>query len=493
MIASGMPRAACLAVAPIATRFRVSSAIVASHVARTHTSPPSAPAALADAVSTVVSALTPDLFAFAQRLVRTPSLPGDEEGAHRIVAAKLQALGLDTRIISSTAEELKTHPAFCDDGISVERRINVVGRWRGRAGATAAPPASTTRATSTTDAADVADAAGAPRSLILNGHLDVVSPGNEALWDASPWSGIIRDGKLYGRGSCDMKSGLAAGIFAIEALQRLGIALRGDVLLESVSGEESGGVGTLTTIVNGYRASAAIVLEPTSLRLGLVQAGALTFRVRIAGRAVHACMKNQGVSAIEKVCRVIAGLNELERERHLTYSNPLYEDPNNVAPISIGTIHGGAWHSTVPDDVVLEGRFGVLPGESIPAAQQAFAHALRRVADDDPWLRDHPPSYEWFEGQFESGETHAGEPIVGALCEAHTAVTGNAPVLHGVTYGSDLRLFTNHAQMPAILYGPGDVLKAHAVNECIDLDEVVQATQVLALMMCGWCGVAGER
>jgi acetylornithine deacetylase len=429
--------------------------------------------ALADTIAAAVTALTPELFAFAQRLVRTPSLPGDEEGAHRIVAAKLQSLGLDTRIISATAEELNTHPAFCDDGIPVERRINVVGRLRG--------------------AATRNGARDAARSLILNGHLDVVSPGNEALWDASPWSGIIRDGRLYGRGSCDMKSGLTAGIFAIETLQRLGLALDGDVLLESVSGEESGGVGTLTTIVNGYRASAAIVLEPTSLRLGLVQAGALTFRVRIAGRAVHACMKNQGVSAIEKVCRVIAGLNELERARHVTYSNPLYEDPNNVAPISIGTIHGGAWHSTVPDDVVLEGRFGVLPGESIPAAQQAFADALRRVADDDPWLRDHPPAFEWFEGQFESGQTNADEPVVGALCGAHKAITGATPVLQGVTYGSDLRLFTNHADMPAILYGPGDVLKAHTVNEFIELDEVVQATKVLALMMCGWCGVAERR
>lgn len=418
------------------------------------------------AIANSVDALEGELFGFAQQLVRTRSLPGEEKAAHALVATKLESMGLDVRVVSSTLQDLENHPAFCDDGIPVEQRVNVVGRWRGHGNDRVAPC----------------------RSLIVNGHLDVVSPGNEALWETSPWSGLIRNGRLFGRGACDMKSGVSAGIFAIAALQRIGIVLDGDVLLECVSGEESGGVGTLSTIVNGYTADAAIILEPTTLKLCPVQSGALTFRLRVAGRSVHACMKNKGVNAIEKVCRLLDAIEALDHERHRAYENPLYGDPTNVAPISIGTIRGGDWHSTVPNEVTVEGRLGVFPNEPLADAKESLARAIRQAGSHDPWLRDHPPQLEWFEGQFESGSTQLDSPILGTLAESHRAVTGRAARIEGVTYGSDLRLFTNHARIPAVLYGPGDVVNAHTVDEFIDLDEVVAATKVLALTISQWCG-----
>jgi acetylornithine deacetylase len=416
-----------------------------------------------------VDTLADDLFAFIQQLVRIPSLPGDEAPAHVLVARKLESLHLDVQMVSSTREALASHPAFCDDGIPVEQRINVVGRWRGRSRDPSGQPHG-------------------PRSLILNGHVDVVSPGNVALWHESPWSGAIRDGKLFGRGACDMKAGLSAAIFAIEAVQRAGVALQQDVLLESVSGEETGGLGTLTTIVNGYRADAAIVLEPTALRVSVVQSGALTFRLRVPGRSVHACMKPLGVSAIAKVPAILEALDSLERQRHAGYHNPLYANPMNVAPISVGTIHGGDWPSTVPGAAVLEGRYGVLPGESLDAARRALSEAVQAAAAADTWLCDHPPVLEWFEGQFESGATDPAEPIVGVLRDAHHEITRRAAVLEGVTYGSDLRLFTNHARMPAVLYGPGNIEQAHAANEWVDLQQVLEGTKVLAVTLHRWCG-----
>lgn len=415
-----------------------------------------------------VNALKDDMFAFAGRLVRTPSLPGEEAAVQALVKDKLDALGLETAIVSTTRADIETHPAFCDDGIPVERRVNVVGRWNG-----------------------IGEGGGkgsSGRSIILNGHVDVVPPGDEALWTDSPWSGRIRDGRLYGRGSCDMKSGLSAAIFAVEALQRLGVRLAGDVLIQSVSGEETGGIGTLSTIASGYKADAAIILEPTALRLCIVQAGALTFRLRVPGLAAHACLKKQGVSAIEKAAVLLRALDELERDRHRGFESPYYEDPESVAPISIGTIHGGDWHSTVPDEAVLEGRYGVLPGESIADARRAFDAALHRAVQDDPWLREHPPMLEWFEGQFESGATSADSPIVGVLAQAHETLTGRPAVLRGVTYGSDLRLFTNHAGVPAVLYGPGRVEDAHTADESIDLAEVTTAAAVVAWTLCQWGG-----
>jgi acetylornithine deacetylase len=413
-------------------------------------------------IAAAVDDLAPDLVAFAQGLVRIPSLPGEEGPAHHYVADKLRTLDLSVDICTSRFDELRDHPAFNDDGLSPDARINVVGRWPG-----------TRQAGS--------------QSLILNGHLDVVSAGNVDLWTRPPFEGAILDGRLYGRGACDMKSGVSAAIFAVQALKRLGRSPGGDVLVQTVSGEESGGIGTLTTIVKGYRADAAIILEPTGLRMSPIQSGALTFRLRVQGRSIHACMKRLGVSAIEKACHLIGRLNAFDRDRHLAHPSAYYPDPLNIAPISIGTLVAGDWHSTVPQEATLEGRCGVFGGESIEAVKQAFAAAVRDACEADEWLRDHPPALEWFEGQFESGATDPDAPIVRELSRCHAAIAREAPDLQGVTYGSDLRLFTNHARVPAVLYGPGDVANAHTVDEFIEIDEVVTATKVLALTIDTWC------
>jgi acetylornithine deacetylase len=422
---------------------------------------------LSSKIAAAVDALCGELIAFLQTLVRTPSLPGQEQRAQQLVADKLRALGLGVDVVSSELDDLKNHPAFCDDGVPFRERLNVIGRWRG---------------------SGEAQSSANPRSLILNGHMDVVPTGSESLWSDSPWSGAIRDGQLYGRGSCDMKAGVAANVFAIQTLQSLGYRPAGDVLVESVIGEESGGVGTLTTIVKGFKADAAIITEPTRLHLCPVQSGALTFRIRVAGRAIHACMKPYGVSAIEKFYVLLQAVQQLERRRHVEYENSLYEDPNNIAPVNFGTLHSGEWPSTVPDQLVVEGRFGVLPGEATDVARQAMANALTAAAQQDSWLADHPPVLEWFEGQFESGETPQDSPIVRTIAEGHAQVFGIAPVVQGVTYGSDLRLFTNHGGIPAVLYGPGSIFNAHTVNEHVDLEEVVAATKVLACIVSDWCG-----
>jgi acetylornithine deacetylase len=420
-------------------------------------------------ISGQVDSLRNEMAAFLARLVQFSSLPGKEQAAQHFYAEKLGSLGLAPEIVTSRREELDSHPAFCDDGISFDERLNVVGRWR----------ATGNKSGKKKDA---------PRTLILNGHMDVVPTGSEALWSASPWSGEVKAGKLYGRGSCDMKAGLTANAFAVQALQALGFRPAADVLLESVIGEESGGVGTLTTIVKGFKADAAIITEPTSLHACPVQSGALTFRIKVAGRAIHACMKPHGVSAIEKFYLVLQAAQELERRRHVQYKNLLYEDADNIAPISFGTIHGGDWPSTVPDEVTVEGRFGVLPGETMDDARRALTDAVARAIAVDPWLKGHPPKIEWFEGQFESGQTAVTEPIVESIQQCHAEVLGRATVLQGVTYGSDLRLFTNHGHVPAVLYGPGNIAQAHTVDEWVDLREVFSAAKVLAYLITQWCG-----
>ena len=415
-------------------------------------------------ISNAVESLRSELVAFMQKLVQTPSLPGQEQAVQKIVAEKLVSLGLKTTTLHSKKKQLQQHPAFSDDGIPFDERLNVIGRWPGHS-----PDAPF-------------------HSLILNGHVDVVSPGNADFWQDSPWSGNIENGRLYGRGACDMKAGLAAAIYAVDALQRLGLQPARDVVLESVIGEESGGIGTLTTLVNGYTADAAIIMEPTALALCPVQSGALTFRLKIRGKAAHAALKKSGVSAIEKLLPIMQALEALEKKRHAAYSNELFDDPQCIAPISIGTVHGGDWHSSVLETLALEGRMGVFPGESTAQAQHAFEQAIRQAAAGDAWLAEHPPLVEWFEGQFESGQTAIDSPIIKTLTASHTQVCGQRPKVQGVTYGSDLRLFTNHARIPAVLYGPGNVRQAHAVDEFIELEQVFAATKTLALTIARWCG-----
>ncbi|MBP6211245.1 MAG: ArgE/DapE family deacylase [Anaerolineales bacterium] len=414
-------------------------------------------------ISDAVEAARGELISFLQKMVQTSSLPNHEHEVQNLVVQKLRSMGLEVEIVPSNFDDLKDHPAFGDDGFSPTDRVNVVGRWAGTQ-------------------------AGDGKSLILNGHVDVVPPGDLSLWADSPWSGVVRDGKLYGRGSCDMKAGLCAGIFAVDVLQRLGYQPARDILIESVIGEESGGIGTLTTIVKGYTADAVILLEPTRLELSPVQSGALTFRLTVFGRSIHAAMKAYGVSAIEKFALLLNAINKLDVERHQNFKHPLFDDPNNVAPISIGTVRGGEWHSTVPEEVVAEGRMGVFPGESNESARQALEDVIQLTAASDPWLRQNPPRVDWFEGQFESGETPLDHPLIQNLKEAHQHVTGSAPTMRAVTYGSDMRLFTNHARVAATHYGPGDVGMAHAANEFVPLDEVVTVTKVIANLITQWCG-----
>jgi acetylornithine deacetylase len=411
-----------------------------------------------------VDDLAPALTSFLQRLVQTPSLPNQEHAVQAIIAAELEALGLAVDIVPTRFVELADHPAFGDDGFSPDGRINVVGHWPGDG------------------------SGGGQGSLILNGHVDVVSPGDVSLWSLPPWSGEVRQGKLYGRGACDMKAGVTAALFALAALRRLGYRPAHPVYLQSVIGEESGGVGTLTALVKGYGADGVVILEPTRGALCPLQSGALTFRLTVRGKAAHAAMKSEGVSAIAKFALIYEAIEQLDRQRHARYANPFFEDPSNVAPISIGTVHGGDWHSTVAETVIAEGRCGVFPGETAPAARQLLADAVASVVAADPWLAANPPQLAWFEGQFESAETPVDHPLIRTLAAQHRSVHGAAPAILGVPFGSDMRLFVNNGAMPAVHYGPGDVRLAHAVDEYVALDEVIAVTKTIALMVVAWCG-----
>ncbi|MEA1882503.1 MAG: ArgE/DapE family deacylase [Candidatus Marinimicrobia bacterium] len=416
-------------------------------------------------IDSAVDAAREEIVSFIQTSVQSPSLANNEGPVQELVQNKLDSLGLITRRIPVIFDAIKDHPAFCDDGFSPNTRVNVIGQWNNDGGG---------------------------KSLILNGHVDVVPTGPEELWQESPWSGSIKNGKIYGRGSADMKGGLSAAIFAVQILKKIGFKPNGNVMVQSVIGEESGGCGTLTNIVKEYSADAAVILEPTSLKISPIQSGALTFRLTIPGRATHAAMRWDGVSAIEKFNLIHQSILKFEKERHQSFNIKYYESKDRVAPINIGTIKGGEWHSTVPGSVIAEGRFGVFPNESAKDAREAFENHIREFSETDEWLKENHPVVEWFEGQFESGQTDIKHPIIQSLSDCYFHSTKDAPIIEGVTYGSDLRLFTNHAHIPAVLFGPGDVRLAHSANEYVEIEEVLLTIKIIANLIVNWCGDSHE-
>ena len=352
--------------------------------------------------------------AFTQELVRIPTenpkLAAIEAGAEAdcqdVIEARLRTLGC-------TIDRWEVYPG----------RPDLVGTLRGTGGQVA-------------------------RSLILNGHIDVVPAGDPAAWTHPPFATEIAGGKIWGRGAVDMKGGIAAMIAAVDAIQRAGVRLQGDVFLESVVDEETGGTGTAQTVEHGYRADAAIVVEPTNFAIQPVEGGLEWLRVVVRGRSghsayryrsVHAGGQGVAVNAIEKTAKILAAVQDLERHWAVHKRHPLL--PAGITTINPGVMIGGTGGgqdgvpnvltavSTFPDYCALELSLKYLPGEETANVRAEFEDYIARVAAADPWLREHPPEIEWgIRGvSFPPAQTPADHPFLAVLSDAAAVATGQPP------------------------------------------------------------------
>jgi acetylornithine deacetylase len=284
-----------------------------------------------------------------------------------------------------------------------------------------------------------------------------------------------------------MKGGLVAAIAALRAVRAAGVRLAGDLLIAPVVGEEDGGLGTFALMRHGVRADACLVPEPTELDLVAANAGALTFRLRVPGRAVHASRRSEGVSAIELFVPVLEAVAALEARRN-SEVDPLLRRWPIAYPISIGTVHAGDWASTVPDLLVADGRLGVALDESPDDARAALVDAVAKASAAHPFLRENPVTVQWWGGQFASGRS-SDDSWPATVRRAHAAAlpTWPAPETYGAPYGSDLRLLAPY--QPTLQYGPGDTRNAHAPDEFITRVELEAATRALAVLFVEHCGV----
>ena len=397
-------------------------------------------------------------------LVRTPSVTGSdaEHEALGSVAAWLGREGMEVDHWEVDLDALTSRDDFPGSEAPRTQAWGLVGRMAGRGDG--------------------------PR-LMFNGHIDVVPAGEVGPWPGGgPFSAAVRAGALHGRGTCDMKGGLVAALWAARALRRCGAPLRGDLLVACVEGEEDGGLGTFATLERGWSADACVIPEPTNLDLVPAAAGALTFRLRIVGKAVHASRHLEGISALGKLWPIWQALQTLERERN-SVVDPLFTRWEIPFPLCIGTVVSGVWASSVPDLLVAEGRLGVALGEPVEKARHQLEQAVAAACELDPWLRDHPVTVEWWGGQFASGRLAADSDLMARVAAAH-ALAGGAPQdTWGAPYGSDLRLMASR-EIPTIHYGPGDAALAHGPHESVPLAEVAAAARTLTALALDVCGTA---
>ncbi|MFB6069333.1 MAG: M20/M25/M40 family metallo-hydrolase [Halobacterium sp.] len=399
-----------------------------------------------------------DVREFAARLVSFESTAGREAPLARWLSTRLAEFGFETYDWTADPGVLAEHPSFPDDPAA----IDAAGR------------------PSVAGVLEFGDPDAGP-TLVLNGHVDVV-PAAAEQWATPPFEPTWDGDELTARGAADMKSGLAACVFA--ALEVAGRApdVDGRVVVEGVVGEEAGGIGAAAAAMDNpypFERDAAVVAEPTELAPVVASEGSLMKRLEIEGRSSHAATPWRGESVLPHFEAVADAFEDLAAERELRVTHPLYEDYPTKWPVVCGTVAAGDWASTVPASLSAEWRIGVAPGETVAEVEAEFEDRLAVVVEEREWLREHPPSFERFSVQFEPSEVDPGEPVVRAVRDALAGSDVGDREPAGVTYGADARHYVE-AGIPTVLFGPGSIEQAHFPDETIDFREVEAAVDVLA-------------
>jgi len=380
----------------------------------------------------------------AAALVRVPSLTGDERAALELLAEQARAAGLAVDLHRHDLAALRAHPGHPGEE---------------------APRDALWGLTATLDG-------GAPGRLCLNGHVDVVGPGTE-VWRHGPWSGVVEDGRLHGRGALDMKGAVVAALHALAALRAAGVDTP-EVVLQAVASEEDGGLGTFAALERDAAFDAALLPEPSGFRVVCAQAGALTFRGVVRGRAAHAAERLNGCSAIDRYVRVHAALQAHEAAVNDSVEHPLMRELELPYPLLVGRVAGGEWSSMVPDRLEFEGRLGVPVGADLVGAQKALQTAVDAALDDG----EPPCALVWEGGAFAPGETAVDQPWVSVVRGALSDELGREAPLAGVPWGADMRQFTARG-IPCVMVGTAGIELSHAVDESVALSDLVVVARTI--------------
>ena len=398
-------------------------------------------------------------------LVQCPTVLGEERPAQDILYRHLQGMGLEAESWDLDPQDLASHSTFAPVDWGYRGRPNVRGTLK--------------------------PAGEGGKSLVLNGHVDVVSPEPVDWWSYDPWGATITDGRMYGRGSLDMKAGLAAALLAIQAVMDSGTQLRGPVIFESVIEEECTGNGMLASRVRSGRVDGAVITEPTGLQAWTATPGVLWFEVTVRGKPAYVGKAGQYVNAIETAAALIARLKPVAVEAlNAAFDHPAFRAYKNPLTLSVGKIQGGDWPSNVPLECRFTCRMSFPIGWSFDQARSFVETHLERAASSDPWLAEQPPTvrYPGFRALGWAVDPKTGDgSLIESLSDGHQTVCGR-PLKQGVFPGTaDARYFCAQKGEQAVYYGPVGA-NLHAPDEYVELESLLETARVLARMIVAWCG-----
>jgi acetylornithine deacetylase len=418
---------------------------------------------LRDRLTQSVAAGFPEQVAFTQELVKFPSTRGNEHTVQDFMARELRNRGMDVDVFAMDHDAIARHPGGSRISSTHSQAPIVVGIHRPR-----------------TEAG---------RSLILQGHVDVVPTGPLDMWSTPPFDPVIRDGWMHGRGAGDMKAGVASAVFALDALRRIGLQPAATVYVQSVVEEESTGNGALMTHLRGYRAEAALIPEPGNEGLTRANLGVLWFQLEVRGYPVHVANMGTGANAIDAAYRVVGALRRLkERWNGEAAAHGLFGAREHPINLNIGKIEGGDWASSVPAWCRIDCRIAFLPGTSAAKAARQIETCVADFARADPFLSNNPPKVI-FNGFFAEGyhlqEGSDAERILGV---AHKAVTAQPLASHLTTAYLDARVYALYDNIPVLNYG-ATAENYHGFDERVNLASVQRTTAVIAQFVADWCGV----
>lgn len=403
------------------------------------------------------------------RLVAAPTVLGQEARGQQVMRRAFAAAGLEAREVKLDPAALRAHPGASPFSWDVAGKANIIADWgthrpRGRHGER-----------------------NGGRSLIVNGHIDVVSPEPSSLWSSPPFS-ARRDGEwLYGRGAGDMKAGLAAMVGAVRGLRRLGLQPLARVQLQSVVEEECTGNGALQCVISEPAADGAVLLEPTSLEVQTAQVGVLWFQVRVTGHPSHAGEAQSGSNAIEAAYPIIRALHELEAKLNERPPQPFdrYRHPINL---NVGVIRAGDWPSTVAAEATVHCRLALYPEQRVADLRRLVEETVALAAS----ARELQPfevavGYDGFACRGYALPDTA--PLAVAVSRAREHATGTAARPFPSTATTDARSFGLYGDTPAVCFGP-HAEGVHGADERVHLPSVLETAQVIALLIRNWCGLS---
>jgi acetylornithine deacetylase len=400
------------------------------------------------------------------QLVRFPSTRGNEHTAQDFMVCEMDRRGLSVDRFLVDIEQIRHLPGFSPAHVSYDNAWNVVGTRRAveRKG----------------------------RSLIMNGHIDVVPAGPLDMWTTPPFAPRVADGWLYGRGAGDMKAGLVASLAVLDAFEHAGYRPAADISIQSVVEEECTGNGALACLARGYRADAVLIPEPLQQQLIRAQIGVIWFQVHVRGIPVHVSHAGSGANAIEAAYTIMRGLHELEEEwnsRKKRY--PHYEHVEHPINLNVGRIAGGDWASSVPAWCTFDVRVAIFPGQDIAEAKREIEDAVRGASAGNRFLQNNPPQIVYNGFEAEGYVLKDAEEPVAALSRAHQAIFGTPLEEIASTATTDARFFGLYGDMPALVYGPKAEF-SHGFDERVSLESLRQVTKAMTLFAADWCGLGNK-